>query len=178
MFDDPASRAAVSNSPDSPSAPATPSGGDFDDLISRAVAQEGAAGTSNTSALILPSMPEDTGGLSGPLGSTGEFYLTGSIELPKSMGETGGHSALIDSVEVDPVVAHETSEPQVTSEAGPVPVSARRAVSARVSSGIPVVAKPAKENNKLPLVLSLTGGGLLAAVIAYVVWAASQGMFG
>lgn len=175
VFDDPASRTAA---PEAAKPQVPGNGGDFDDLISRAVAQEGAAGTSNTSALILPSMPEDTGGLSGPLGSTGEYYLTGSIELPKSMGETGGHSSLLDSVELDPFVPGETTEPHVAAEAGPTPVSARQAVSARVPSGVPVVAKPTKERSKLPLVLSLTGGGLLAAVIAYVAWAASQGMFG
>src|SRR5690606_24916676 len=92
VFDDPASRVV----------PEQGSGGDFDDLISRAVAQEGATGTTNTSALILPSMPDDTGGLSGPIGATGELYVTGSIDLPKSLGETGGHASIHDSIELDP----------------------------------------------------------------------------
>lgn len=152
--------------------------GDFDDLISRAVAQEGAAGSSNTSALILPAMPDDTGGLKGPLGGTGELYLTGSIELPKSLGETGGHSALHDSIEMDPITGSELPESQITADQGPSPVAARYAVSARVPSGAPVVAKPTKERSKLPLVLALTGGGLLVVVVGFGVWGATNGMFG
>lgn len=172
VFDDPASRQGPT------AGQSAQAGGDFDDLISRAVAQEGAAASSNTSALILPAMPDDTGGLSGPLGGTGELYLTGSIELPKSLGETGGHSALHDSIEMDPIIGHDPAEAQVTADHGPAPVSARHAVSARVPSSIPVVAKPTKERSKLPLVLSLTGGGLLVAVVGLGVWGASNGMFG
>jgi hypothetical protein len=151
--------------------------GDFDDLISRAVAQEGAAGTSNTSALILPGVPDETGGLAGPLGSTGELYVTGSIELPKSLGETGGHSALHDSIEIDPVVGVEPPVQAMTGDPGPVPVSAKSAVSARVPSGAPIVAKPTKEGSKLPLVLAITGGGLVVVVVGFGVWAVATGAF-
>ena len=168
VFDDPSSRKV----PDQGG-----QGGDFDDLISRAVAQEGTSTTAGTSALILPAMPEDTGGLAGPIGTTGELYVTGSLKLPKSLGETGGHSALHDSIEMDPITGEETGDPGMASE-GPAPVSARHAVSARAASGVPVVAKPARERSKLPLVLSLTGGGLLVAVVALGVWGASNGMFG
>lgn len=151
--------------------------GDFDDLISRAVAQEGSTGGTGTSALILPTMPEDTGGLTGPLGATGDMYVTGSLKLPKSLGETGGHSALHDSIEMDPITGDQLSEPGVSSD-GPAPVSARHAVSARVDSGVPVVAKPTREKSKLPLVLSLTGGGLLVVVVGLGAWGASNGFFG
>ncbi|GAA1613786.1 hypothetical protein [Leucobacter chromiireducens] len=170
VFDDPATRSMPAQSGDAQ--------GGFDDLISRAVAQEGAVGATNTSALILPSMPEETtGGLTGPLGGTGDLYVTGSLKLPKSLGETGGHSSLHDSIEIDPITGAETNDPQTTGH-GPAPVSARHAVSARVDSTIPVVAKPAKEHSKLPLILSLTGGGLLLAVVALGIWGASNGMFG
>ncbi len=170
VFDDPATRSMPAQNGDAQ--------GGFDDLISRAVAQEGAAGTTNTSALILPTMPEETtGGLTGPLGGTGDLYVTGSLKLPKSLGETGGHSSLHDSIELDPITGVETGDPQTTGQ-GPAPVSARHAVSARVDSTIPVVAKPAKERSKLPLILSLTGGGLLLAVVALGIWGASNGMFG
>lgn len=167
VFDDPATR----NVP----TPAEEPQGDFDDLISRAVAQEGS--TNGTSALILPAMPEDTGGLTGPLGATGELYVTGSMRLPKSLGETGGHVSLHDSTEIDPITGAETVDEHGT-VAGPAPVSARHAVSARVVSGVPAVAKPAKERTKLPLVLGLTGGGLLVVVVGLGIWGASNGMFG
>ncbi|MBK0421453.1 hypothetical protein JD292_05125 [Leucobacter sp. CSA2] len=168
VFDDHSSRAM----PTQPKAD-----GDFDDLISRAVAQEGST-ASSTSALILPNMPEDTGGLTGPLGATGDLYVTGSLKLPKSLGETGGHSALHDSVEIDPITGGAAADETAKPGDGPAPVAARHAVSARVSTGANVVAKPAKEKSKLPLILSLTGGGLLVVVVGIGVWGASNGMFG
>ncbi|MBK0419144.1 hypothetical protein JD276_08870 [Leucobacter sp. CSA1] len=171
VFDDPETRVTPSPMPEQQ---ANGQGGDFDDLISRAVAQEGGTGSS-TSALILPSMPND-GRLSGPIGETGELFVTGSIDLPRSLGETGGHAALHESVEVD---SEDTAfDHQAAREQGSGPVAARRAVSAMVPSSVPVVSETKKERSKLPLVLSLTGGALLLGVGALVVWGASNGMFG
>jgi len=157
--------------------PATPGQetGDFDDLISRAVAQESATSTTNTSALILPSLP-DTGDLSGPLGGTGELFVTGSISLPKSLGETGGHMPMRDLGEADHL--EDLGYDAVPATSNPIlPVSATRAVSAVSSSGA-VVKQETKEKSKLPIVLIVTGGGLVIAVGALLVWAASSGMFG
>lgn len=174
VFDDP-SRAANMTAPGS----SGEGSGDFDDLISRAVAQEGSTGGTGASALILPSHPGDTGGLTGPLGATGELFVTGSIELPKSLGETGGHSALHDSVELDPYLTGEHVEPlAATSESGPMPVSALSAVSARRRPEVPVVAEPTKDRSKTPLILALSGGGLIIVLAGAVIFAATQGMFG
>lgn len=170
VFDDPALRTQQAQG-----AAGAEDAANFDDLISRAVAQEGAASAANTSALILPSMP-DTGDLSGPLGETGELYITGSIELPRSLGETGGHAALLDSVESDPLDEIGFGE-QSASSGGIAPVSAARAVSARASLG-PVVTEAQKEKSKLPVVLIATGGGLVVAVVALLIWGATSGMFG
>lgn len=169
VFDDPSRGPASADEPT----------GDFDDLISRAVAQEGSTGSTGASALILPSHPEDTGGIAGPLGSTGELFVTGSIELPKSLGETGGHAAIHDSIELEPFLTGEQpgaiSQPQA---GGPTPVSALSAVSARRRPEIPVVAEPTKDRSKLPIILALTGGGLLVLLAGAAVYAASQGLFG
>ena len=174
VFDDPAIRQAT------PSTEVSTGAGDFDDLISRAVAQEGAASTTNTSALILPNLP-DTGELSGPIGETGELFITGSIELPKSLGETGGHAPLHDSVEADPLGELGFDDLDLdsmpTTDGSISPVSATRAVSA-MSAGDAIVAQETKEKSKLPLVLILTGGGLVVAVGALLIWGASAGMFG
>lgn len=172
VFDDPAQRT-------NPTAPAQPGGngesGDFDELISRAVAQESATTTTNTSALILPSLP-DTGDLSGPLGGTGELFITGSISLPKSLGETGGHVPLSETGEADHL--EDLGYDTVPATSNPIlPVSASRAVSAVGASG-PVVKQETKEKSKLPLVLIVTGGGLVLAVAALIVWGVSSGMFG
>lgn len=150
---------------------------DFDDLISRTVSDEGSTGGTGTSALILPSLPEDTGGLTGPLGGTGELFVTGSLNLPKSISETGGHAALHDSIELDPIFGKD-GRPEMGVGDGPAPVSARHAVSARATEGMSVVAKPARERSKLPLVLSITGGSLLVVVVGLGIWAWSSGMFG
>ena len=171
VFDDPASRTTSQTGSDiDPGEDA-----DFDSFISRAVAQEGAASASSSSALILPTMPESAD-LAGPLGETGELYITGSIELPRSLGETGGHAALLDSVEADPLDELGISD-RPASESGIAPVSATRAVSARATLG-PVVTESQKEKSKLPVVLIATGGGLVVAVVALLIWGATSGMFG
>lgn len=166
VFDDPALRGPL---------PEAEPRGDFDDLISRAVAQEGAASATNTSALILPNLP-DTGELSGPIGETGELFITGSIELPRSLGETGGHAPLHDSTGADSF--EELGLDAIPTSGDPIsPVAASRAVSAMSAAG-PVVAQDTKEKSKLPLVLIITGGGLVIAVGALLIWGASAGMFG
>lgn len=148
-------------------------GDDFDSLISRAVAQEGSPRTTNTSALILPNLP-DNAGLSGPLGETGELYITGSIKMPKSLGETGGRAAVHDSADADALDELGFH----TMGADPIePVSAKRAVSS-TGAHTPLVENQQTEKSKLPLVLILTGGGLLVAVAGLLTWGITSGMFG
>ncbi|GAA2182005.1 hypothetical protein GCM10009847_25870 [Leucobacter tardus] len=167
------SRAARGN--DARSATGKDSG--FDDLIARAVVQDGRAGGTNSAALILPDMPED-GGLAGPIGGTGELYITGSIDVPKSIGETGGHASIHDSIELDPVDEMGAERSHGGSEHATGPISARRAVSASSATGAPMFSTAGKEKSKLPLVLSLTGGGLILVVGGIAVWGFTTGVFG
>lgn len=146
----------------------------FDDLISRAVAQESATTSTNTSALILPSMP-DSDGLTGPLGETGELFITGSYDLPKSLGETGGHTSLQDAGDVEAL--DELGFVEATPTGMMAPVSASRAVSARGVQG-PVVAEATKDKSKLPVVLIATGGVLVLGAVGLIIWAAASGLFG
>lgn len=173
VFDDPAVRMMGAQNDQPAAEPAAGTG--FDDLINRAVAQEGAASAANTSALILPNLPE-TDALARPLGETGELYITGSFELPKSLGETGGHSALHDSVEIEPLDELGIEEPAPTTGMM-APVSASRAVSARGSQG-PLVAEAGKDKSKLPVVLIATGGVLVLGAAGLIIWAAASGLFG
>lgn len=170
VFDDPAVRAVVHPT----QASETPSS-EFDDLISRAVAQEGAASATNTSALIMPSLPE-TDQISGPLGETGELFITGSFSLPKSLVETGGHASLLDTVGED-IDAASVTDASSTDASGMAPISAVRAVSARGAASGLTVAEPEKEKSKLPLILILSGGGLLVVIAGLAAWAISSGMF-
>ncbi|MEB4616076.1 hypothetical protein OOT08_15655, partial [Leucobacter sp. M11] len=175
VFDDP-STTTLTSIPD----PLTQQSGvdtsaDFDDLISHAVAAE--VSGSNTGALILPAMP-DTGDLTGSLNDTGEIYITGSIELPKSLGETGGHARLFDTVETDDDhFAEDTGASTDVPDDGTAPVSATRAISAQASNNA-IVTPATTKGNKLPLILSISGGGLLLAVIGLFIWGATNGMFG
>lgn len=167
VFDDPSSRALGEES--------DAGVGDFDSLIERAVAQEGFTGTANTAALIMPTHQDDTGGL------TGDLFVTGSIELPQSLAETGGHSDTHDSLKLAPILPVDEPTELPTAAAsthGPVPVSATSAVSARGRRDMPIVAPPAKESSKLPLILSLTGGGLIVVIGGLGYWAWQSGMFG
>lgn len=152
--------------------------GAFDDIITRAVADEGAASPTNTAALILPTLP-DTTDLSGALNETGEIVITGSIELPRTLGETGGHIALHDTL--DPheaaVLGHEAHEVVLEAESQTQPVSAMRAVSAQ-SSNNALVGPPSKNDSKLPLILAISAGGLIVVVAGVFIWAASTGLFG
>lgn len=170
VFDDPALRTATAPASDAPL-----DGGDFDALISRAVAQETSSTTAGTSALILPSLP-DTGDLTGPLGGTGELFITGSIALPKSLGETGGHAPTLDAGDADHFDELGFGGDPTTSN--PImPVSATRAVSAVTSTG-GVVKQETKEKRKLPVVLISLGGGLVVVVGGLLVWGMMNGMFG
>lgn len=161
VFDDPVARAQSKQA----------AKGDFDALIDRAVAQEGSGSSSGTSALILPHLDE-TGGLTGSLGASGELFVTGSFELPKSLGETGGHSSLIDALDDDDDFAFGGG----LQDSGEIaPVSAAQAVSARSKAA--VVAEPEKEKSRKPLIYILTGGGLLIAIAGLATWAITTGFF-
>ena len=153
--------------------------GAFDDIITRAVADEGAASPTNTAALILPVMP-DTTDLSGALNETGEIVITGAIELPRDLVETGGHAQLLDTVDAHEavVLGHEVHEVVAFEAENPTqPVSATRAVSAQASNNAIVSATPKRES-KLPLIIASSAGGLLVIVVGVFVWAASTGMLG
>lgn len=148
-------------------------GDDFDDLITRAVAQEGSGRTNGTSALILPDF-EHTGGLTGSLGSSGELFITGSFDLPKSIGETGSHSSVIDSID-DDEDDFIISTASVRDSGENAPVSASQAVSARSSAS--VVSAPAKDKNRKPRIFIITGAALIVVIGGLAAWAFTTGFF-
>jgi hypothetical protein len=175
VFDDPSTQAMLALPTHDLVPSQTERTGDFDELISRVVAAEGATSVT-TSALILPSMPAGTD-LTGALGETGELFITGSIELPRSLGETGGHARLHDSVEFDPLMDLGIDLNHESAPDDSAPMSATRAISARMVEGSGVIAPHTKRGNRLPLVLSITAGGLLLGFIGLLAWGASNGMF-
>jgi hypothetical protein len=114
-----------------------------------------------TNALILPSIPHQ-GNTSGPLTSTGEIMITGSIDLPRSLGETGVHPNVYDSSEMDRML---DQLDEGGHRNGIVPVSASRAVSTHASTR-GVMAPPKQRGLTLPTVLTVTVGVLAVGVLA------------
>ncbi|WP_348787611.1 hypothetical protein [Leifsonia sp. NPDC080035] len=180
--------AAGVEAPDAPDAPAaspeerrpfTPPTGhwstaaELDDknapVTSRNVAHSTAATTTN--ALILPSLPQADA--TGPLTSTGEILVTGSIDLPRGLGATGAHPDRIDSSDIDRLLDGEENEFN-TSEVAPVRAS--RAISSHTSTR-GVITPPKKRGNTLPVVLMVVAGVLAVGVIGLLVAAYALHLF-
>jgi hypothetical protein len=133
----------------------------FDDLVGNGVGAGGIPTTTN--ALILPAIPRQ--GSSGPITSTGEIMITGSIDLPRSLGATGQHPNLFDSSEMDRMLDQ-------LDEGGHhhdvAPVSASRAVSTHTSTR-GVMTPPRKRGASLPTVLAITAAVLAIGVLSLFV---------
>jgi hypothetical protein len=117
-----------------------------------------------TNALILPIIPS-VADATGPLTSTGEILVTGSIDLPRSLGATGTHSDRFDSSDIDHMFEQGEGE-QVSSDA--VPIRASRAVSTHTSTR-DVITPRKHRGNKLPTVLAVTAAVLALGVVALLV---------
>ncbi|MGO4782487.1 hypothetical protein [Cryobacterium sp. W22_MBD10_FK3] len=133
----------------------------FDDLVGRGVGAGGIPTTTN--ALILPSIPRQ--GPGGPITSTGEIMITGSIDLPRSLGATGQHPNLFDSSEMDRMLDQLDEGGHHNDVA---PVSASRAVSTHTSTR-GVMTPPRKRGASLPTVLAITAAVLAIGVLALFV---------
>jgi hypothetical protein len=111
--------------------------------------------STTTSALILPNIPQDFSSL---IHSTGEVLITGTIELPHSLGTMGGDARRYDDPNVDHMFDAFDSEVVSNDSA---PVRAIRAVSTHTSSR-GVIQQPQKpQTNRL-----LTIGVITACVLA------------
>jgi len=133
----------------------------FDDLVGRGVGAGGIPTTTN--ALILPSIPRQ--GPAGPITSTGEIMITGSIDLPRSLGATGQHPNLFDSSEMDRMLDQLDEGGHHNDVA---PVSASRAVSTHTSTR-GVMTPPRKRGASLPTVLAITAAVLAIGVLSLFV---------
>jgi len=140
----------------------------YDNALSRTVGTGTSAIT--TSALVLPSVPQ-ANDLTRPLTATGEILVTGSIDLPRSLGSTGAHPHRVDNsdFEDDPL------DSQVSS-ADSAPVRAIRAVSTHTSTrGVIESKKP--QSNRL-LTIGITAASVLViGVVGLLVWALATGQF-
>jgi len=106
-----------------------------------------------TSALVLPVIPApaDFGTI---INGTGEILVTGSIELPRSLGSTGGDQRRYDDPDVDNLFDAFDNEIISTDSA---PVRAIRAVSTHTSThGVIANTKPKNGNRMLVILLAST----------------------
>ncbi|MGO4105693.1 hypothetical protein AB4Y63_17240 [Leifsonia sp. YAF41] len=136
----------------------------FDQIIALGLGAGGVPTTTN--ALILPDMSHQDR-TAGPFASTGEILITGSIDLPRSLGSTGAHPDRFDSADVDHML-DQLDEAGAGSDVAPV--SASRAVSSHTSTR-GVMTAPKKEIVWLPTVLAVTAAALALGVIALFVGA-------
>jgi hypothetical protein len=117
----------------------------YENTLSRTVGSNTSAIT--TSALVLPSVPQPDRILNS-FTSTGEILVTGTIDLPRSLGSTGAHPSRIDNSDYE-------DDPLDSQVAAPdsAPIRAIRAVSTNTSTrGVIETKKP-------------TGTRMLTAVI-------------
>ncbi|MFC6355531.1 hypothetical protein [Luethyella okanaganae] len=129
----------------------------FDQLLSRGVGAGGVPTTTN--ALILPSIPQQPGNPV-PL-TTGEVLVTGSIDLPRSMGQTGAHPGRIDSSMVDRLLDQvDESTPATNAQ----PIRASQAVSTHTSTR-GVMTPPRRRGISVPTVLAITAAVLALGVL-------------
>ena len=124
--------------------------------ISRSV---GAGNTAiTTSALVLPSVPDDAFG--GPLGDNGEILLTGSISLPESLSSLGAHPSQLDESDLDHLL--DPGDLQVANTDS-TPVRAIRAVSTHTASG--GIISPMKPKGTRGFTILIIAASAMAVVV-------------
>ena len=131
----------------------------LDELINRGIGAGGIPTTTN--ALILPSIPHQGPSVS-PISNTGEIMITGSFDLPRSLGSTGAHPNLFDSSEMDHMMDQLDAD-QLGGDSSPV--SASRAVSTHASTR-GMLTPPKKQRASLPMILVVTTAVLAVSVLA------------
>jgi hypothetical protein len=134
----------------------------FENTLSRDVGGGNVATTTN--ALVLPMIPQRDD-FSSVLNATGEIMVTGTINLPGSVGTTGRDSRHYDDPEVDHLFDAFDNEIPNTDSA---PVRAITAVSSHTATrgGI----EPGrKQSNRVLTILLVTAGVMAVSVLALLV---------
>jgi hypothetical protein len=142
----------------------------WENTITREVGGGNVATT--TSALVLPQIPR-ADPFATALNSTGEVLLTGSIDLPRSLGSQGGDSRHYD----DPMVDHmfDTQDAEFTGTDSS-PVRAIRAVSTHTSArGVIHANKP--HGNRLIVVVFVATAILAVGVVGMLVASLAFNLF-
>ena len=131
---------------------------DYTGLLGRPV--QGSNGSAN--ALILSGDPQPD--LTHAVNSTGDIFITGSLNLPRSLAQTGATAEHYDSLDIDRLFEASQVEPA----AGVAPVRASRAVSGTGSTRAIIGARRAR-GNVLPTVLAIIAGAMAVGVVTLLV---------
>ncbi|MCU1472039.1 hypothetical protein [Amnibacterium sp.] len=131
---------------------------DYTGLLGRPV--QGSNGSAN--ALILSGDPQPD--LTQAVNSTGDLFITGSLNLPRSLAQTGATAEHYDSLDIDRLFEASQDEPA----AGVAPVRASRAVSGTGSTRAIIGARRAR-GNVLPTVLAIIAGAMAVGVVTLLV---------
>ncbi|MBG6238274.1 hypothetical protein IWX78_001229 [Mycetocola sp. CAN_C7] len=142
----------------------------FDQIIARGL-EEAGNGVS-TSSIILPIMP-NAHPLTGPLSANGNVVVTGSIDLPSSMGASG-NADQFDKSDIDAMFDAEDEARPAT--AG-TPVSASKAVSTHTATRDVITPPAPARSNRLLLILAITAGVLAVAVLSVIIVGIAAGAF-
>jgi hypothetical protein len=134
----------------------------YENTLSRTVGPGTSAIT--TSALVLPSVPQPDLILNS-LTSTGEIIVTGTIDLPRSLGSTGAHPSRVDNSDFE-------DDPLDSQVAAPdsAPIRAIRAISTNTSTrGVIEAKRP--QGNRLLTVVIITASVLCVGLVGLLVYA-------
>ena len=168
------SQAATTPQPETQTAaPSVPSGhwsaqsGDEDGSHDAVVARTVSSGSTATNALVLPAIPFATD-IRGPLTSSGETMLTGSIDLPSTLSASGV-SERFDKGDIDSLLDLNDSDMVSTDSA---PVRAVKAVSTFSNQSVTQTQKPKGTRALTVLLISAASmavvvAGLLVAAFAF-----------
>ena len=103
----------------------------------------------------------------GPLSGTGEILITGSINLPSSIGSTGVHPARYDHSDVDALLEADYRED--SADADSAPVRAIRAISTNAASGDVINSMKPQKASRLPLILIVSAAVMAVGVVVLLV---------
>jgi hypothetical protein len=171
-------RSEVAEAPRAPWAP--PPGhwstqGDLDDVsqpnentINRTIG----SGSSTTNALVLPVIPLPSD-MTNALTSTGEIMLTGSIDLPRSLGSTGASSRIDD----DGIDALFDSNDHEIISTDSQPVRAIRAISTHNNNGHSVTHTQKPKGNRMLTALIISAVAMAVVAIGLLVTAMTFNVF-
>ncbi|MEO7122153.1 MAG: hypothetical protein ABI400_03350 [Lacisediminihabitans sp.] len=132
-------------------------------VVSRDLA--GAGGTVTSSHLVISTIPTSQDLLL-PFSPTGEIMITGTIDLPLSLGTTGAHPARYDHSDVDTLLEASDRE---DSNVDSAPVRAIRAVSTHTSSRGLIGSGKQPRSGRLPMILAVSTAGAAAVVVGLFV---------